>query len=347
MDIEPSVVMFRYKDKQEIPVNISNLTTRTVIVNPREILCELHPVSIIDTPHTCSIQPEEIAHLKDVKIPYDELDFVQQQKVMTLLKEYQDIFSKGETDIGFNDLVKHRIELIDETPFKQRTRRIPPAMFEEIRNHLQMLLDANIIRKSSSPFSSNVVIVRKKDNKLRMCIDYRQLNQRTKKDAYALPRIEKILNALSGNKYFSILDMKSGYHQVELLEEHKERTAFTVGPLGFYEFNRLPFGLSNSPATYQRLMESCLGDLHLNICFIFLDDLIIFTKSYDEHMNRLHLVFGKLRESGLKLSPKKCNFFMKRIKYVSHIVSEAGNEIDPDKVQKAIDWPTPYYTRRN
>lgn len=341
MDIEPSVVMFRYKDKQEIPVNISNLTTRTVIVNPREILCELHPVSIIDTPHTCSIQPEEIAHLKDVKIPYDELDFVQQQKVMTLLKEYQDIFSKGETDIGFNDLVKHRIELIDETPFQQRTRRIPPAMFEEIRNHLQMLLDANIIRKSSSPFSSNVVIVRKKDNKLRMCIDYRQLNQRTKKDAYALPRIEEILNALSGNKYFSILDMKSGYHQVELLEEHKERTAFTVGPLGFYEFNRLPFGLSNSPATYQRLMESCLGDLHLNICFIFLDDLIIFSKSYDEHMHRLQLVFDKLRESGLKLSPKKCNLFMKKVKYVGHIVSEAGIETDPDKVQKVIDWPTP------
>lgn len=222
--------MFRYKEKQEIPVNISNLTTRTVIVSPRAILCELHPVSIIDTPHTCSIQPEEIAHLQDVKIPYDELNFVQQQEVMTLLKEYQDIFSKGETDIGFNDSVKHRIELIDEIPFKQRTRIIPPAMFEEIRNHLPMLLDANIIRKSSSPFSSNVVIVRKKDNKLRMCIDYRQLNQRTKKDAYALPRIEEILNALSGNKYFSILDMKSGYHQVELLEEHKERTAFTVGP---------------------------------------------------------------------------------------------------------------------
>lgn len=136
-----------------------------------------------------------------------------------------------------------------------------------------------------------------------MCIDYRQLNQRTKKDAYALPCIEEILNALSGNKYFSILDMKSGYHQVELLEEHKEGTAFTVGPLGFYEFNRLPFGLSNSPATYQRLMESCLGDLHLNICFIFLDDLIIFSKSYDEHMHRLQLVFDKLRESGLKLSP--------------------------------------------
>ena len=237
--------------------------------------------------------------------------------------------------------MKHRIELQDETPFKQRTRRIPPAMFEEIKSHLKMLLDSKVIRKSSSPFSSNVVICRKKDNKLRMCIDYRQLNQRTKKDAYALPRIEEILNALSGNKYFSILDMKSGYHQIEVLEKHKERTAFTVGPLGFYEFNRLPFGLSNSPATYQRLMENCLGDLHLNICFIFLDDLIIFSQTYEEHLQRLELVFNKLRESGLKLSPKKCSLFMEKVKYVGHIVSEEGIETDPDKVQKVLDWPTP------
>jgi hypothetical protein len=137
-----------------------------------------------------------------------------------------------------------------------------------------------------------------------MCIDYRQLNTNTIKDSYALPRSEEILEALGGNHYYTVLDMKSGYHQVEVEESHKQRTTFTVGPLGFYEFNRLPFGLVNSPATYQRLMEEILGDLHLDICFIYLDDMIIFSKTYEEHFDRIQSVLQLLRESDLKLSPK-------------------------------------------
>jgi hypothetical protein len=117
--------------------------------------------------------------------------------------------------------VEHSIDLLDETPFKQRPRRIPPSMYQEVRNHLKQLLDADIIRKSKSPFSSNVVLVKKKNNELRMCVDYRQLNNRTKKDDYALPIIEEILDNLSGNAYFTVLDAKSGYHQVNIKEEHK------------------------------------------------------------------------------------------------------------------------------
>jgi hypothetical protein len=190
-----------------------------------------------------------------------------------MIAKNSDIFSCSDTDLGHVTAVKHRIELTEDIPFKQRHRRIPPGMFKEVRDHLQQLQEAGVIRKSKSPFSSNVVLVRKKNGDLRMCVDYRQLNSKTKKDAYALPRIEEILDNLSGNSYFTVLDAKSGYHQIEIAEDHKERTAFTVGPLGFYEYNRMPFGLSNSPATYQRLMEDCLGELHLNICFIFLDDI--------------------------------------------------------------------------
>jgi hypothetical protein len=160
--------------------------------------------------------------------------------------------------------------------------------------------------------------VRKKDGKLRMCVDYRALNERTVKDSHALPRIEEILDALGGNKFFTVLDMKSGYHQVEVEEDHKSRPAFTVGPLGFYEFNRLPFGLANSPATYQRLMEESWGDLNLRICFIYLDDVIIFSQTYEEHLDHLQQVFDRLRHTGFKLSPKKCAFFKRRVRYVGH-----------------------------
>ena len=150
-------------------------------------------------------------------------------------------------------------------------------MINELRNHLQQLLDNGILRRSHSPWSSNVVLCRMKDGKLRICIDYRQLNQNTYQDAYALPRSMEILDTLGGNNSYTVLEMKSGYHHVELEETHKQFTAFTVGPLGFYEFNRLLFGPVNSPAIYHRLMKEILGDLHLNICFIYLDDLIIFS----------------------------------------------------------------------
>ena len=158
------------------------------------------------------------------------------------------------------------------------------------------------------------------------------MNSRTIKDNYALPRIEEILDSLAGNTYFSVLDMKSGYHRIEIVEEHKERTAFTAGPLGFYEFNQMSFGLANAPAIYQRLQEQCLGDLHPKICFIYLDDLIIFSSSFQEHLNRLQQVFQRIRDYGLKLSPKKCSFFMKKVKYVGHIVSKDGVEPDPDNL---------------
>ena len=135
--------------------------------------------------------------------------------------------------------------------------------------------------------------------------------------------------------------MKSVYYQVEIRKAHKERTDFNIGPFGFYEFNRLPFGLSNAPATYQHLMVECLGDLHLKIFLIRLDDFIIFSNGYEEHLHRLKLVFQRLQECGLKLAPKKCKFFYRRVAYIGHIVSEKGIEADPSKIENIKNWPTP------
>ena len=150
------------------------------------------------------------------------------------------------------------------------------------------------IRRSNSPWASPVVLVRKKDGSLQFCIDLRKLNSRTIKDAYSLPRIEESLDCLKGACIFSSLDLKSGYWQVELDDDSVPLTAFTVGPLGFYECVRMPFGLTNAPATFQRLMESCLGELHLNWCIIYLDDIIIHSRTPEEHLIRLEGVFSRL-----------------------------------------------------
>ena len=141
--------------------------------------------------------------------------------------------------------------------------------------------------------------------------------------------------------YFTVLDMEPGYHQQEVLEEHKSRTAFTVGPLGFWEFNPLPFGLSNAPAKYQRLMEMFLGDYNMKICAIYLDDLIIFSSILEEHLDRLDKVLTRLKEFNLKLSPKKCKLMQRKVKYVGNICSEQGVETDQEKTEKVVKWPVP------
>ena len=180
------------------------------------------------------------------------------------------------------------------------------------------------IHKSQSPWASAVVLVRKKTGELRFCIDLRKLNACTIKDAQTLPRIEDSLDSLNGAIIFTSLDLKSGYWQVELDEESIPYTAFTLGPLGFYECLRMPFGLTNAPATFQRLMENCLGDLHLNWCIIYLDDIIVYSKMPEEHVKHLRGVFEKLSEAGLKLKPSKCEFFKEKIAYLGHIMSKEG-----------------------
>lgn len=341
IDITPSVIQYVYKHNGEITVNISNLSTQTVSIPPRAIVCELQPVKVDDAVFHKLEQTETESKIFDQIHIESTLTEEENTQLNELLQKHLDIFSKDDTDIGTCDKIKHRIDLVDDVPFKQKHRRIPPAMVEEVRQHLEQLLASGVIQKSKSPWASNIVLVRKKNGKLRMCIDYRMLNKRTVKDAYALPRIEEVFDCLKGAKLFTVMDMKAGYHQVEVEETHKERTAFTVGPLGFYEYVKMPFGLSNSPATYQRLMEECLGDYNMTICLIYLDDLIIFSENFEQHLQRLDLILTRLKECGLKLSADKCFFLQKRVKFLGHVVSEDGVETDPEKIEKVRNWPTP------
>ena len=266
---------------------------------------------------------------------------VEQGKVRSLMEKYEHLFALTDLELGKTSLVKHQINLSDAQPFKERYRKIPPHQYEEVKKHLEEMLKVGVIRKSISPWASAVVLVRKKDGSLRFCIDLWKLNNRTIKNAYSLPRIEDSLDCLDGACIFTSLDLKAGYWQVEMSEESIPYTAFMVGPLGFYECVRMPFGLTNALATFQRLMESCLGDLHLKYCIIYLDDIIIFSKTPEEHVERLAQVFEKLSSAGLKLKPSKCEFCKPRIEYLGHIVSKDGIEVNPKKIEAIVKWPRP------
>ena len=233
----------------------------------------------------------------------------QQYSVKKLLEEYQHLFALNLKELGRTSLVQHEIKLSNNIPFKERYRRIPPHQYEEVRKHLQEMLDIGAIRRSTSTWASPVVLVRKKDGSLQFCIDLRKVNNQTIKDAQSLPRIEDSLNCLDGAAIFTSLDLQLGYWQVEMTEDSKPLTAFTVGPLRFYECVQMSFGLTDAPATFQHLMETCLGEMHLKWFIIYLDDIIVFSKTPEEDIERLRGMFEKLAIAGLRLKPSKCKFF--------------------------------------
>ena len=338
---------------QRMEVEISNFSEREIIVPAKSILCQVFQANLVDPsvtsleldPSVVTDQDSGPDNTSSMEKMFEQLqvhlDSTQVQEVKNVLLRWKTVFSQHDLDLGHCTKVKHCINLSDNVPFKDKYRNIPPAMIDEVRQHLKEMLDLGVIRPSTSPYASNVVLVRKKDGSLRFCVDFRKLNSRTIKDAYALPRIEESFHALVGATYFSTLDLKSSYWQVELEEQDKPKTAFMVGHLGFWECERMPFGLTNAPATFQRLIESCMGDLNMNQCLLYLDDIVVFSSTYEEHLERLQAVFARLQDSGLKLKPEKCQLFQRQIKYLGHLVSSDGVATDPDKLSCVRDWPVP------
>ena len=241
-----------------------------------------------------------------------------------MLMEHHNIFSLERNEIGCTDAAEHVIELLDTEPFKERFRHIAPPLVEEVREHLQEMLDGGAIWPSQSPWCNAVVLVRKKDGGLRFCIDFRQLNSRTKKDAYPLPRMQETMESMVGARFFSTMDLKSGFWQVKMAKDSQQYTAFTVGSMGVYEFLRMPYRLCNAPAMFQRLMQNCLGELNLMYALIYLDDMIVFSHTEEEHLHRLRVVFGRFLEHGLKLKPSKCQFLQDQITFLGHEISADG-----------------------
>ena len=256
-------------------------------------------------------------HLLDVDLSHVKSS-EERARLEHLLWENNDIFSQHQCDYGHTTSLTHDIPLIDPVPFRLPYRRIPPAMYEDVKDMLRDMKETGVICPSKSPYASPIVIAGKKDGTLRFCIDYRKLNAKTVQDGYPLPRIEEALDSLGKARFFSTLDLTSGYWQVEVAEEDKAKTAFTT-PMGLFECNRMPFGLQNAPATFQRLMMTCLGDLNMKSVLIYLDDVIVFSQTFDEHLERLQTVFNRLKEHGLKLKPTKCHILREEVSYLGHI----------------------------
>lgn len=264
----------------------------------------------------------------------------QNQAVEEFLWEFRDVFSTAPDDLGRTHIVQHRIDVGSARPIKQSPRRMPLAKHEESRKIIDDMLRQGVIEPSSSPWASPIVMVRKKDGSTRFCVDYRRLNAVTIKDSFPLPRIDDTLDAVAESVWYSTLDCQSGYWQVEVHPDDREKTAFATRD-GLWQFTVMSFGLTNAPATFERLMSTVLRGLPMDRCLIYLDDILVHGKTFADMITNLRSVFLRLRASGLKLNPSKCNLFRKEVQFLGHVLSSKGISPDPTKIEAISNWPTP------
>ena len=316
-----------------------------MFVRAGTVIAKLTPVSeVLSEPATSA----SVTEAKELPLILQDLynraceglDVKQRKHVKKFLIRHSEIFAKDDRDFGRTDLVKHSIKTGLKTPIKQHLRRTPVHLHGTVNEHIDDMLKRDVIEPSSSPWASGIVLAKKKDGTTRFCIDYRKLNDATIKDAYPLPRIDETLDHLAGSCMFSTLDLSSGYWQVEMEPEDRPKTAF-ITKRGLYQFKVMPFGLCNAPATFERLMETVLSGLQWEMCLVYLDDIIVLGKSFEDMMQNLETVFNRLASAGLKLKAKKCNLFAQKVEYLGHIILEDGVSTDPNKIEVVKDWREP------
>lgn len=317
----------------EHPLMAEKLSNRYEEINNLNICC--------DRDQSPLALHEDIINLLRVS----HLNTEEQKGLFKVCREFDDIFLREGQDLTFTNQVKHRIRTTDELPIYTKSYRYPFIHKPEVRNQISDMLNQGIIRPSYSPWSSPVWIVPKKPDasgkqKWRLVIDYRKLNEKTIGDRYPLPNINDILDKLGKSMYFSTLDLASGFHQIEMDPRDVSKTAFTVEG-GHYEYVRMPFGLKNAPSTFQRVMDNVLKELQGTICLVYLDDIIIFSTSLQEHVENLRKVFQKLRQANLKVQLDKSEFLKKEIAFLGHLVTTEGIKPDPSKIQAITDFPIP------
>ena len=330
-----------------VAVRVCNISRSPITLRKGQSISAVQSVMAATTPEDSSVnhpsaeqQRQNIVNGIDPTAPLHA-----KQQLADLIENYKNVFSYSEYDLGNTDLVHHEIKTGSNPPFRQALRPQPRARLPVIDNLLEDMQSQGIIEPCQSEWSSNIVLVTKKDGTIRFCVDYRKLNAITQKDVYPIPRIDTCLETLSGASWYSTFDLRSGFHQVRVHPRDVNKTTFTCHR-GTFRFPRMPFGLCNAPATFQRLMDTVLMGLNFDICLAYLDDIILISKDIQSHLSRLEMLFQRLREAKLKLKPSKCSVMQKSVAFLGYIVSEKGISTDPSKIQAVVDWPTPTNLRQ-
>ena len=256
-----------------------------------------------------------------------------------LLERKAQVFAKKNEAPSHASNITHSIDTENHPPINCAPYRPSHKDRPIISQHIKEMLQNRVIEPSKSPWAFPIVLVPKKDGSIRFCVDYRKLNAITVKDSYALPRIYDALASLSGNKYFSSLDMFAGYWQIPMTESDKDKTSFITSD-GLYRFNVMAFGLTNAPATFQRYMDAVLAGLKWNILLVYIDDVLVYSPTFESHLKDLETVIDRLIESNLQLKPSKCQLFQRELVYLGHLVSADGIRPDPKKIKAIVAMPT-------
>lgn len=264
----------------------------------------------------------------------------ERNQLVCLLNKFRDCFAFNMQELGLTHITEMTLRLNDKTPVMYRPYRLPFSERAKVREMIGDMLANNIIRESQSAYASPIVLVRKKNNEYRLCVDYRALNKKTVKDSYPMPVIDDQLDRLSGKSYFTSLDLASGYHQIPVAEESRHVTAF-VTPDGHYEYLRMPFGLVNAPAVFQSMINKALGSQRFELAIPYLDDLLSTGGTFDEAFGKLEAILNLLRNAKLTLNLKKCFFFQSEIEYLGYEISEAGLKPGSKKITAVSEFPKP------
>ncbi|CAB3248007.1 unnamed protein product [Arctia plantaginis] len=316
---------------------IQNVSKELIYLEKGTLLTRIRPVEHVMSINALNVENYESATLINCDQSLTAGEF---EQLRCLLKQYQGCFSSGLKDLGFTNIVEMVIELEDSRPVVYRPYRLSYSERDLVRSMVQEMIESGIICESKSPYASPILLVKKKTGEKRLCVDYRALNNKTKRERYPLPLIDDQLDRLAGHSLFITLDCASGYYQIPIAEESQDKTAF-VTPDGQYQFRRMPFGLANAPSVFQRAINKILPKSKVDFALIFMDDILIPAKSFREGMTRLEQVLKLLLEAGLTLKMSKCYFFYKEIDFLGFEVNGSG--IKPGKLKTAAisNFPEP------
>ena len=330
-----------------VPVLVSNFGQETVMVEPFSEISMIAQVSaiqpVMDQPSRTSCDPSMLPdHLQRLlDLTSQDLDNVQRGQLASTLLQFADLFPvPGSALTCHTDGGEHTIDTGTSAPICCAPRRMSPQKIKKEEACVTEMLTSGQIEPIDSPWSAPVVLVTKKDGGTRFCVDYRQLNLATVKDAYPLPRIDDTLDMLAGKRCFSTLDLASGYWQVSLSPEARCKTAFATHS-GLFQFKVMLFGLCNAPATFERLMDQVLQGLRWSRCLVYLDDIILFGTTFEDALDNLTLIFERLRTYGLQLKSTICHLFQTSVPFLGHVVGRHGLECDPKKIEDVKSWPVP------